>query len=42
MPCQFNQGVFGLQSPRRGEGAEAAVESFLDIVGETTAGQFLY
>jgi len=33
---------FYLQSPGRGEGAEAAVEGFLDVVGEAAAGQFLY
>jgi hypothetical protein len=31
-----------LQSPGLGEGVEAAVESFLDLVGETAAGQLLY
>jgi len=30
-----------LQSPGFGEGGEAAVESFLDVVGETAAGQLL-
>jgi hypothetical protein len=31
-----------LQSPGLGEGVEAAVESFLDIIGEAAAGQLLY
>jgi len=30
-----------LQPPGLGEGAEAAVEGFLDVVGEAAAGQLL-
>jgi len=33
---------FCLQFPGFCEGAEASVESFLDLVGETAAGQLLY
>lgn len=32
---------FYLQSPRLGEGAEAAVESFFDAVREAAAGKLL-
>ena len=36
------RGISDLQPPCLGEGPEAAVESFLDVVGETAAGQLFH
>ena len=41
MLCLVDSGQSALQSPGLGEGLEAPVESFFDIIRETAAGQLL-